>query len=115
SRERAAPLPATRDPRHGRAGRAPGRERSVSAGAPPGLWSERAVASERFAIAGVRPRFAARPSDREELCELVRAAARDGLAIVPWGGGIALPAELALERYDAAIDLGALQRVIEYE
>jgi len=81
----------------------------------PGLVSERALEPERFAIGGVPPRFAARPLDRDELCELLRAAARDALAVVPWGGATALPREAAPARYDLAIDLGALDRVIEYE
>jgi len=79
------------------------------------LIAERGIAAERFAMAGRSPRFAARPHDRDELCELLRAATRDGLAVVPWGGGTALTHEAAPERYDLALDLGALDRVIEYQ
>ena len=81
----------------------------------PGIVGARAIAPERFAVSGMMPRFAARPRDRDELCEIVRAAASDGLVIVPWGGGTALEREAAPARYDLALDLGALNRVVEYE
>ncbi len=79
-----------------------------------GIVTERAIAPERFAIAGVTPRLAARPRDRDELCEIVRAAARDGLTIVPWGGGTAIDRMSALSSYDLALDLTGLDRVVEY-
>ena len=44
----------------------------------------------RYAIAGVEPLSVRRPATREEVAEVLRAAARDGLAVVPWGGGVAL-------------------------
>jgi len=81
----------------------------------PGILEERAVAPKGFALAGRVPRHAARPQDRHELVEMVRAAARDGLAIVPWGGGVSLAGVRAPEAYDVAIDLGGLDRVVEYE
>ena len=70
---------------------------------------------ERFAIAGMTPRAAIRPASREELAEALAAAARDGLAVVPWGGGVALGREAAPERYDVAIDMTGLDRVVDYE
>ena len=69
----------------------------------------------RFAIAGMTPRAAIRPASREELAEALAAAARDGLAVVPWGGGVALGREAAPERYDMAIDISGLDRVVDYE
>lgn len=69
----------------------------------------------RYAIGGAAPRFAARPALREAVVELVAAAALDRLAIVPWGGGVALPHETTPGRYDLAVDLTALDRVIEHD
>lgn len=74
-----------------------------------------AVDPARYAISGRAPRAALRPKTRDELCEILRAATRDGAAVVPWGGGVSLGAESAPERYDIAIDVGALDRVVEYE
>jgi glycolate oxidase FAD binding subunit len=80
-----------------------------------GLDTARAVDPARFRLGGTAPRAALRPATRGEVAEAVRAAARDGLAIVPWGGGVALAHEPAPARYDVALDLSALDRVIEYE
>jgi FAD/FMN-containing dehydrogenase len=68
----------------------------------------------RYAIAGVDPLSVWRPATREEVAELLRGAARVGLAVVPWGGGVSLAREHAPERYDVALDLTALDRVVEY-
>jgi glycolate oxidase FAD binding subunit len=68
----------------------------------------------RHAIAGVVPSSVRRPATREEVAEILRGAGRDGLAVVPWGGGVSLARERAPERYDLALDLTALDRVVEY-
>ena len=87
----------------------------MSASASLGLDAARAVDPARFAIRGATPRAALRPASREELAEALRAAAREALAVVPWGGGVTLAREAAPERYDVAIDVTALDRVLEYE
>ena len=69
----------------------------------------------RYAISGAVPSSALRPATREEAAEALAAAARDRLAAVPWGGGVSLPRERAPERYDLALDLTALDRVVEYQ
>lgn len=80
-----------------------------------GLDEARALDPARYSI-GVRPpAIALRPGTRAEVLEALRAAARDGLAVVPWGGGTALPYEDGPPRYDVALDLTALDRVVEYE
>ena len=80
-----------------------------------GLDASRALDPARFAISGLVPRFALRPATRDEAAEALRVASRDGLSVVPWGGGVALPGEAAPERYDLALDLGALDRLVEYQ
>ncbi len=68
-----------------------------------------------YLIGGLAPRFATRPTKFDELIEIVRACANDDLGIVPWGGGVSLPQEAPIERYDLALDLTRLRRVVEYE
>ena len=82
---------------------------AVSGTAPP------ALDPARFAIGGATPARVLRPASREELAEALRRAAREGWRVVPWGGGVALPREAAPESYDVALDLGALDRVVEYD
>ena len=69
----------------------------------------------RFALGGAVPRRVDRPATPEEAAEAVRAADREGLALVPWGGGIALTRTGAPARYDVALDLTALARIVTYE
>lgn len=85
---------------------------AVAASAP---IAARAVEPEGYAIGGRAPRFAARPTKFDELIEIVRACAADGLGIVPWGGGVSLPHDPPIENYDLALDLTGLRRVVEYE
>src|SRR6185436_20569674 len=68
-----------------------------------------------FAIGGVLPRELVRPTTREEVSEILKRATRDGLRVVPWGGGTWLPNERAPERYDLALDLSGVDRIVEYE
>lgn len=68
-----------------------------------------------FAIGGVEPRELVRPDTREEVAEALKRATRDGLRVVPWGGGTWLPQERAPERYDLALDLSGLDRIVEHE
>ena len=81
----------------------------------PGLAADRAVDPARFAIGGRTPRLALRPTSRDEAAEVLRAATADRLALVPWGGGVSLAREPAPGRYDLALDLAALDRVVEYD
>ena len=68
-----------------------------------------------YAIAGVAPRAVARPATPEAAAEALRAAARDRLAVVPWGGGTGLARAAAPARYDLALDLTALDGVVAHE
>ena len=80
-----------------------------------GLDAARALDPARYALAGVAPRAALRPASREEVAEALKAASRDALAVVPWGGGAGLAREAAPPRYDLALDLGSLDRIVEYD
>ncbi len=87
----------------------------LSASAMPALDAARSLEPALYSIGGRAPRGAVRPATREEAAEVLRAATRDGLAVVPWGGGVSLPHEAPPPRYDLALDLTALDRVVEYE
>ena len=74
-----------------------------------------ATDAARFAMNGVVPRLAWRPENAREVANAVRQCAADKLALVPWGGGVALAREDAPERYDVALDLTAMKRVTIYD
>lgn len=80
-----------------------------------GLDRSRAADPAGYAIGGVPPRAAVRPATREEAIAAIVAAARDRLAIVPWGGGVGLAASAPPARYDVALDAGSLDRVVDYD
>ena len=87
----------------------------MSAASTLGLDAARAVDPSAYSISGATPRHAVRPATREELVESIRAAATDDLKIVPWGGGVSLHMVGPPARYDVAIDLTALNRIVEYD
>jgi glycolate oxidase FAD binding subunit len=80
-----------------------------------GLDASRALDPSRFEVSGMPPRIAVRPGTRDEAAEALRAATRDGLRVVPWGGGVSLPHEAAPASYDVALDLSALAALVEYQ
>jgi len=80
-----------------------------------GLDAARAVDPAGYALGGRTPRHAVRPASRDEVSQVLRAANRDRLVVVPWGGGVHLARAGAPGRYDVALDLRGLDRVIEYE
>ena len=49
-----------------------------------GLHAERGVDPARYALGGLAPRWALRPSSVDEAVEALRAAARDRLRVLPW-------------------------------
>lgn len=80
-----------------------------------GLSAERTVDPSRYAIGGATPRLAVKPANRGEVVEALRAAGRDRLSVAPWGAGVALAHEPSPGRYDVAIDLTALDAIVEYD
>lgn len=68
-----------------------------------------------YLVEGRRPAIALAPHTREEVAAVLAAAARDGLGVVPQAGRTALAMGGPLTRYDVALDLTGLDRVVEYE
>ncbi len=68
-----------------------------------------------YEIDGVRPRLAVRPRTAEEIAEVVRIAAAERLAVIPTGGRTHLGIGGSPSRYDIAVDVGRLNRVLSYD
>jgi glycolate oxidase FAD binding subunit len=66
------------------------------------------------AVAGVAPRYVARPADVAQASALLRAAAAEGLAAVPRGAGTRLAWGSPPTRCDLVIDTRGLNRVLEH-
>src|SRR5262249_54328644 len=80
-----------------------------------GLDSARALDPSRYGAPGRTPRLALKPASRDEVVEVIRAAARDGLTVIPFGTAPDASLVAELPPFALALDLSALDRVIEYE
>jgi glycolate oxidase FAD binding subunit len=80
-----------------------------------GLDSARSVDPARYGAPDRTPRFAVRPASRDEVAEALRAAARDQLTVIPFGGPPEPSRLPELPPFDIALNLSALDRVVEYE
>jgi glycolate oxidase FAD binding subunit len=90
----------------------------MTAGLAPGALT-RACAQVRAAgpddaVAGVVPRFVARPGDVTEAAAVLRAAAAEGLTAVPRGAGTRLAWGSTPARCDLVVDTRGLNRVLEH-
>jgi len=70
--------------------------------------------TEGFAIGLQTPYLVAVPGSAEEVAALLRVADEAGAAVVPWGSGTQQMLGFAPRRYDLAISLRRLNKVIEY-
>lgn len=73
------------------------------------------IDSNQYQVDGLAPRRVERPASPEEVAAALADAARAGEAVVPWGGGVRQSLGAPLARYDVALDLRALDAVVEYE
>lgn len=69
----------------------------------------------RYRVAGAAPTVAVLPRDEADVSRALALAFRDGLGVVPWGGGAHQSLGRAPSRYDVALDLTRLNRVVAYE
>jgi glycolate oxidase FAD binding subunit len=65
-------------------------------------------------VDGVPARLVARPTSTQEVAEVLRAAARDGLVVVPRGRGTKLSWGRPPSAVDLLLDLSALDRVLDH-
>jgi glycolate oxidase FAD binding subunit len=68
-----------------------------------------------YEIDGVRPGAAVRPGSREEIVEVVKFAAAENLAVIPSGARTKLGIGMPPRKYDIALDMTRLDRVIAYD
>jgi glycolate oxidase FAD binding subunit len=71
--------------------------------------------TSRYVVDGCVPSLVAAPQDAEALAAVLAAAADAGVAVVPWGGGAHMGLGNPPRRYDLALDVTRLDRVIEHE
>lgn len=69
----------------------------------------------RYGIDGTLPAAALQPANADEVCEVVRFALAEKLAIVPCGGATKLSMGMPPARYDVALDMRKLDRVLQYD
>lgn len=78
-----------------------------------GVFTGPALAEYRLGPA--TPHAAVFPRDESEISRLLRLAWEEGLGVVPWGSGRHQSLGYPPSRYDLALNLGRLDRVLEYE
>lgn len=68
-----------------------------------------------YAIDGQTPSAAVKPASREEISEILQFCAAEGLALVPCGARSKLRMGGAPERYDVALNMTRLDRIMAYD
>ena len=68
-----------------------------------------------FAIAAHEPAVVVQPDSVEQAAEVVALAGRERLSMAPWGQGTQMHLGKAPTRYDLALSLAGLTRMIEYD
>ena len=66
-------------------------------------------------VCGVRPAVVVRPADAAQIAEILRFAAAEKLAVIPTGGCTKLGIGSPPARYDIALDLSRMNRVLAYD
>lgn len=68
-----------------------------------------------YEVDGIRPTAAARPGSTDEVAEVIRCAAAERLAVIPAGACTKLRIGNPPTRYDVALDMSRLNRVLAYD
>jgi glycolate oxidase FAD binding subunit len=66
-------------------------------------------------VCGVTPSIVVRPANAEQVSEILRFAAAEELAVIPMGAGTKLGLGAMPARYDIALDLARMNRVLAYD
>jgi glycolate oxidase FAD binding subunit len=67
-----------------------------------------------YGVDGLLPQIAVSPASAEEVASVLLAAARCEAAVIPWGGGTSMTTGAVPSRYDVALDVTRLNRVVEH-
>jgi len=70
---------------------------------------------DAYAIGGIRPAAAIRPGSPAEISELIKFAVAEKLSVVPCGARTKIEMGLPPRKYDLAIDITRMDRVIAYD
>jgi glycolate oxidase FAD binding subunit len=68
-----------------------------------------------YAIGDCQPTVAVQPDSVEQVAEVLSLAARTPWAVVPWGQGTQMHLGGVPDRYDLALSLAGLNRIVEYD
>jgi len=68
-----------------------------------------------YAIGDCQPTVAVQPETAEQVVEVLSLAAREQWAVVPWGRGTQMHLGGMPARYDLALSLAGLNRIVEYD
>jgi glycolate dehydrogenase FAD-binding subunit len=79
-----------------------------------GAVSDAPAARAAAAVDGRQPQWVVRPCALDEVARVVALAHDEGLAVIPRGGGSALSLGVPAARADVVLDLGGLDRIVEY-
>jgi len=66
-------------------------------------------------VCGMRPSVLVRAADAAQIAEILRFSVREKLAVIPSGGGTKLSIGSPPTRYDIALDLSRMNRVLAYD
>jgi glycolate oxidase FAD binding subunit len=66
-------------------------------------------------VCGIAPSVVVRPAETDQVSEILRFATSEKLAVIPVGGGTKLGIGAAPARYDIALDLSRMNRVLAYD
>src|SRR5882672_3138614 len=68
-----------------------------------------------YAVDGLTPQAALRSGSPAEIVEILRFAATERLAVIPMGGGSKLGIGMPPRKYDLALDVSRMNRVLAYD
>lgn len=68
-----------------------------------------------YALGPLTPTVVVQPETAEQVAALLALAERERLAVVPWGQGTQMHLGGPPRRYDVALSLASLQRIVEYD
>ena len=78
------------------------------------VWTDD-VRLAAHAVDGRQPRLVVQPETTAQAAEIVALAGRERFAVVPWGQGTQMHLGQTPARYDLALSLAKLTRVVDYD